>query len=118
MKSTHHALPAGTSQHHEVRCTSRRTAIFPAHLSMIPTDVAITISALSQKLDQEDARLEHALLSSLRAQRLSSRIPALVEALAKHHPELSNRSIFRILEVYTGVSVGHIRRLTYSMKGR
>lgn len=86
---------------------------FPVHPSQISAEVAATLAAASAPLDAEDQALEAAILRSLRETRLPLRVPVLAAALKREHPDLSQRAIFRVLEVRLGLSYSHVRDLFY-----
>lgn len=81
------------------------------HLSDLPEGVRAALRDAEAPLREEDARLEEATLRALRVERLRARVPILVRAALAQG--LSLRDAFLVVEIHSGVSMGHIRRLFY-----
>lgn len=104
MKSTHQ------------RKTRRETPnLRPSHPSQIREDVKKALTDVQEKLAQQDATMESALLAAHREARLGFSIPELCQA-AMACPDVTLRMAFQIVAVQTGYNEGHVRRLYYRAK--
>jgi hypothetical protein len=81
------------------------------HLSQVPEPVRLALSEAEKPFLDEDARLEAATLRALRQERLRARVSVLVRAAIEGG--LTTRSAIQVVELHTGLSAGHVRRLFY-----
>ena len=87
-----------------------------SHLSQVPPEIRRSMDAVQKHSSAEGTRLEMAALRAIREERLRSQIPAYVEALHHDCPELPIRGVFRVIELYLGLSYGFIRKQYYESR--
>lgn len=81
------------------------------HLSQVPAEVREALATAEEPFREEDARLEEAILRSLREQRLRARVQALLQAARGRG--LSLRQAFTAVSLHAGLADGLVRQIHY-----